>query len=117
MKILKRSILVSSYAVLTVLLFFGGYAMGNIRKNETVLVSPQPVEAVDAISSVQNLYYLKLESDTLNLYSVSNGEKTLITGEKISSDIYPSDDVKDLLNGVTFDNIEDAQALFENFVS
>lgn len=117
MKILKNSIMISSYLLLTGLLFFGGYALGNIQKSETVLISPEPVNAVDAIASVRNIYYLALEDNSLNLYSVLDGEKTLIAGEKISADIYPPDDIEDLINGVTFDNIEDAQALFENFVS
>lgn len=117
MKILKNSIIVSSYVLLTAAFFFGGYAIGHMRGNEVVLMTPEPVKAVDAIVPEHNIYYLILEDDTLNFYRISGGEKNLIAGEKISIDIYPTDDIADLKNGVTFDNIEDAQALFENFVS
>lgn len=117
MKVLKNSIIVSSYVLLTAAFFFGGYAMGNMRGDNVVLVTPEPARAVEAIAPEHNIYYLILEDGSLNFYSISDGEKTLVAGEKISADIYPSDDIDDLKNGVTFDNIEDAQALFENFVS
>ena len=117
MKILKNSIIVSTYVLLAAAFFFGGYAWGNVSENDVVLVTPEPAKAIDAIAPDHNIYYLVLEDNSLNFYSISNGEKTLIAGEKISADIYPPDDIADLKNGVTFDNIEDAQALFENFVS
>lgn len=118
MKILKNSIIISSYVLLTALFFFGGYAVGNMgSKKDIVLVTPEPVKAADAAISGKQTYRIVLENGELNFYSIQNGEEHLITSEKISENIYPGDDIADLTNGVNFDNIEDAQAMFENFVS
>ncbi len=118
MKILKNSIIISSYVLLTALFFFGGYAVGNIgSKKDIVLVTPEPVKAADAAISGKQTYRIVLENGELNFYSIQDGEEHLITSEKISENIYPGDDIADLTNGVNFDNIEDAQAMFENFVS
>ncbi|MEE1224637.1 MAG: hypothetical protein UH081_05205 [Clostridia bacterium] len=113
----KKVIFVSTYALLIVGFFFGGYALGNNRNREVVqTVSEQAVPVIgDKVST--EIYYLILNDGILDFYSIVDGEKSLIASENISENIYPTDDMRDLKNGVTFDNIEDAQALFENFVS
>lgn len=113
---LKKTAAISSYILLTALFFFGGYALGNIQNREVANPTTEPAVEVNAPLEA-DIYYLILEEGILSFYSISDGEKTLIASENISENIYPTDDMRDLKNGVMFDNIEDAQALFENFVS
>lgn len=117
MKILKNSIIISSYVLLALAFFFGGYAAGKRPENRTVMNNSEEVKEVEAVTPLKSIYYLVIEDDALNLYNISNGERLLVASEVISENIYPSEDIRELKNGVTFDNIEDAQALFENFVS
>lgn len=113
---LKKTAAISSYILLTALFFWGGYALGNMRPKETADITREHAIEVNAPIDA-DIYYLILEEGILSFYSISDGEKTLIASENISENIYPTDDMRDLKNGVMFDNIEDAQALFENFVS
>lgn len=43
--------------------------------------------------------------------------KTAILSEEISENVFPSEDIDELKKGVEFDNLDEAQQMFENFVS
>ena len=113
----KKVIFVSTYALLIVGFFFCGYALGKLPGREEADIVSEPVAAINEGTVESEIYYLTLKDGILEFYSISDGEKTLIASENVSENIFPTDDMRDLKNGVTFDNIEDAQALFENFVS
>lgn len=117
MKILKNSIIAASYLLLTALFFAGGYAIGNVSTKNIVATTPEPTAALEAVSDGNIMYGLLLESGKLNLYSIKDNQRELIAEESITEEIYPSDDIRDLKSGLIFDNFDEAQALFENFVS
>lgn len=110
MKILKNSAAVLSYLLLTALFFAGGYAIGGIS------AKGGGEESVETASTAR-VYFLSLEAEMLNLYRISGGEREVMASERITETIYPSDDIRELKNGITFDNLSDAQAVFEDFVS
>ena len=114
MKILKNSLIVFSYLLLTAVFFAGGYSVGSARVKSEMPVTD--TEAVNAVSTGK-VYSISLEEGTLTLYRISGGEREVMASEMIAEDIYPSDDVKALKNGITFDNLPDAQSVFEDFVS
>ncbi len=115
MKILKNSLIISSYLLLTAVFFASGYAIGNTQGKNAAPVT-NDTDTVSAVSQGR-IYFLALEDGTLNLYRISGGEREVMESEKIAEDIYPSSDIKELKNGITFDNLPDAQLVFEDFVS
>ena len=117
MKILKNSIIAASYLLLIALFFAGGYAIGNVSTKNIVAATPEPTAALEAVSDGNIIYGLLLESGKLNLYSIKDNHQELIAEESITEEIYPPDDIRDLKSGLIFDNFDEAQALFENFVS
>lgn len=114
MKILKNGVKITSYVLLTALFFAGGYAVGTVRAT-TARQTNDTVAAETAATG--RVYFLSLEDGMLNLYRISGGEREVMASESITERIYPSDDVRELKNGIVFDNLPDAQAVFEDFVS
>ena len=100
MKILKNTLIVSSYVLLVALFFGGGYAIGRIGVSDSV---PTPMPTVAAVEEV-------------NANDVRDN-KTAILSEEISENVFPSEDIDELKKGVEFDNLDEAQQMFENFVS
>lgn len=122
---IKNSMIIASYVLLIAVFFMGGYALGGYNKDVTgvvqATVSPGYGEAVNAVNIEEaeemTVYTVIMENGILKLYSVTGGVSTLLGSEEISENIFPREDIELLKNGVTMDNIGDAQALFENFVS
>lgn len=121
MKILKNTIIVSSYVLLVALFFSGGYAIGKIGtdKNETPIPTPyeKTVEAVSEKAVQSPTYEVVIEEGKLIIYKCIGEIKTMIASEEISEDVYPKEDVEELKKGVEFERLEGAQQMFENFVS
>lgn len=119
MKFVKNTCLVSTYILLVVIFFAGGYAIGRVGTNNNKTVSENTFEAEQAsVSNVrETVYEVKLENGTLRLSECTGESEMLISSEKISENVFPSDDVYELKEGVKFDTLEKAQSLFENFVS
>ena len=59
---------------------------------------------------------LRLRTVYFKLINVGNN-KTAILSEEISENVFPSEDIDELKKGVEFDNLDEAQQMFENFVS
>ncbi len=124
MEKIKNSLLIASYVLLMTVFFAGGYVFGS-HQGETVPVVRQtyePVRAVNAETEIETeesvtVYTVILDGSDLYLYSVTNGVNSEIARHKISEGVFPAADVEMLRNGVTLDNLGDAQELFENFVS
>lgn len=122
MKILRNSLIISAYVLLLGIFFIGGYAFGNsktpspyptqapIQEADEQVMNPEPMQKKER-------YEVIAENGRLCLYKTDSQTRTLITGEDISIDIFPYDDVQELKNGVFFDDLASAQAMFENFVS
>ena len=86
MKILKNTLIVSSYVFLVALFFGGGYEV-------------------------------KVENGLLQINKCVGDNKMAILSEEISENVFPSEDIDELKKGVEFDNLDEAQQMFENFVS
>ena len=124
----KNSIIIASYVLLMTLFFAGGYAFGSRKtppaeeKNTVVSAAIPTGEAVKTAVTADEeeevtVYTVIMEGSDLYLYSVTNGVNTEIARHKISEGIFPEGDMQMLRNGVTMDNLGDAQEMFENFVS
>lgn len=81
-----------------------------IQEADEQVMNPEPMQEKER-------YEVIAENGRLCLYKTDSQTRTLITGEDISIDIFPYDDVQELKNGVFFDDLASAQAMFENFVS
>lgn len=122
---IKNSFIIASYLLLMAVFFMGGYALGGYKGEPTGVVqatiAPEKPEAVNAVNIEEaeemTVYTVIMENGVLKLYSVTGEENTLLGSEEISENIFPREDIEMLKNGVTMDNIGDAQELFENFVS
>ena len=115
MKILKNTLIVSSYVLLVALFFGGGYAIGRIGVSDSV---PTPMPTVAAVEEVNandvktTVYEVKVENSLLQI-----NKCVAILSEEISENVFPSEDIDELKKGVEFDNLDEAQQMFENFVS
>lgn len=124
MEKLKNSLIIASYVLLMTLFFAGGYAVGNIKAVPEDTAASAVTPAEDTVSAPPvieeekvTVYTVIMENSDLYLYSVTDGVNTEIARHKISEGIFPARDMDMLRNGVTMDNLGDAQELFENFVS
>lgn len=121
MKFLKNTMIVSSYLLLVALFFGGGYAIGRMGteeiKKETPIPSPATVETVTAKSIESPVYELIIEDGVLKINKCIGEDKTVITSEEISESVFPREDIEELKRGVRFERLEQAQQMFENFVS
>lgn len=120
MKILKNTLIISSYVLLVALFFGGGYAIGRIGVSGSV---PTPMPTVAAVEEVNandvktTVYEVKVENGLLQINKCVGDNKTAILSEEISENVFPSEDIDELKKGVEFDNLDEAQQMFENFVS
>mgnify|MGYP001490785991 CR=1 FL=1 len=117
MKILKNTLIVSSYVLLVALFFGGGYAIGRIGVSDSVPTPMPTVAAVDANDVKTTVYEVKVENGLLQINKCVGDNKTAILSEEISENVFPSEDIDELKKGVEFDNLDEAQQMFENFVS
>lgn len=121
MKNLKNTLIISSYVLLVALFFSGGYALGKIGAKENNTSTPMPTMnavAANADSEVKSpVYKVIAEDGVLKIYRCIGDEKTVITSEKISESVFPTEDIEELRKGVEFERLEGAQQMFENFVS
>lgn len=121
MKILKNTLIVSSYVLLVALFFGGGYALGRIG----VRSDTQPAATIlpDTVQTASNLvaqspeYEVIIEDGELKIYKCIDENKTIVVSEEISENVFPKGDVEELKRGVRFERLEAAQQMFENFVS
>lgn len=123
MEKIKNSLIIASYLLLMAVFFAGGYALGQ-RGDAVAPVAEATPGAVRAVSveipedaEPVTVYTIIMENSNLYLYSVTDGVNTEMARHKISETVFPASDIEMLRNGVTFDNLGDAQELLENFVS
>lgn len=122
MKILKNTLIVSSYVLLMALFFGGGYAVGRRSTATEEDASPVFTEThTETDNSPQKIevpvYEVIVEDGVLRINKCIGKIKTEVTSEEISENVFPSSDINELKEGVIFERLEDAQQLFENFVS
>lgn len=120
----RNIIVIATYLFLTAIFFAIGYAIG--FKNGEVLLSEPYVSASAGNAETTNIpiatvspsqYRVILEDGELRLYLDKNGEGRLISNEKVSEDSFPAHDIATLKEGKSFDTLDEALALMENFLS
>ncbi len=118
MKKMKNTLIISSYVLLVALFFGGGYALGRMGVKEEVEPTPtmSAVEVLEAEIETPE-YELIIEEGVLKIYKCIGESKTIVMSEKISENVFPKEDVEELKKGVRFERLEQAQQMFENFVS
>lgn len=114
----KNILIITSYTLIVCLLFTAGYITGKNtgKKEDEVLPVVNTAAWVDDNEELP-YYTLILKNSNLMLYKHYMGETELLYMKSILQDIFPKDDIKELTEGITFDKLEDAQSLLENFVS
>ena len=118
MKKMKNTLIISSYVLLVAMFFSGGYALGRMGMKEEVIPTPtmSVVEATEMDIETPE-YELIIEEGMLTIYKCIGDSKSVIMSEEISENIFPKDDIEELKRGVRFERLEQAQQMFENFVS
>lgn len=122
MKNLKNTLIISSYVLLVALFFGGGFAIGRIgmESSDTSSVPEPTVYAVETAGEnvIQApVYEVIIEDGVLKINICIGDDKTTVASEEISEDIFPASDMEELKEGVVFERLEQAQQMFENFVS
>lgn len=119
-KNLRFGVTILAY-VLSAALFFGvGYMSGSRnQKKQSVNSVINKTEAVSANAENEKdlSYRVKIENGRLYLYEIDGEEITSIAECEISESVYPSEDIKELMQGIDFRSKDEAQAMFENFSS
>lgn len=119
----KNIIIIGSYLFLVAIFFATGYMIGGKATDGRGAISTSTRESVitDTFTPVPShdteLYRLILEDGELRLYCDGGGISRLISNEKISEDSFPVSDIASLKQGETFETLDDAIALMENFLS
>ncbi len=120
----RRNILIiSSYLFLATLVFSLGYLSGfkSVDEklfNETSTHANAPYSNLTpTLSPMMTSYRVILEDSQIRLYIDENGISRMVSSEEISEDAYPVSDIASLKNGFTFDTLDKAISLMENFIS
>lgn len=121
-KELRKILAVTGYALMVALFFFGGYAMGGrtVENEPLPIISAEPAEPAAKTGTVQEPrtgYELIAEDEMLRLYRIDGAKRDMAAQEQISLELFPYEDRETLKEGVFFDELGEAQAMFENFVS
>ncbi len=120
----RRNILIiSSYLFLATLIFLLGYLSGFKSVDQKLFNET----STHANATYQNLtptllpmktsFRVILEDSQIRLYIDENGVSRMVSSEEISEDAYPVSDIASLKNGFTFDTLDKAISLMENFIS
>lgn len=119
MKFLKNSAIITAYVLLIGVFFTVGYAWGNKNvKTKTAAGENQTMEVSQIKSDVEETNYLLIiENSQICIYKTDGGQRQLIQSDHITEGIFPSVDIKQLREGIRVNSYEEAQQIFENFVS
>ncbi len=121
MKIIKNTLFVSSYVLLAGVMLCVGCVIGKSSTDTESRAADSIIEdtAEETMSETFKypVYELILQNGILEINRCIGEDKTLITSEEISEDVFPYEDVQELQKGVIFNRLDAAQQMFENFVS
>lgn len=92
--------------------------MSEERGRRQVLSGKNDVEDVTPTPRTEEITYLmRLENKTLTLYEIKNGEKNAVKSVNIEPSYYPSEDIKELNEGIYAYSKEDGYIRMENFTN
>lgn len=114
-KSLLPIILLAVLLIITVFIFVNGGKTENkpyMNKQESI---PEQVSSNTTSEEIGG-FLLIAEENHLNLYE-DNKNGGLKKSEYIDFSIFPSKDVEELRQGITFDKVSDAYAMMENYVN
>ncbi len=118
----RNIIVITTYLFLTAIFFVAGYGIGfsngkKILSEPFVTTSTTAVQATAFPTLSPSRYRVILEDGELRLYLDENGAGRLISNEKVSEESFPAHDIATLKEGKSFNNLDEALALMENFLS
>lgn len=119
----KNIFIAASYVLLAAVFFLAGFAVGGIGGGEetearTASVTTEEYDEVQATFFARTPYYeVIIEDSVLKINKCIGDDKILVTEEEISENVFPPDDMAELRDGIKFERLEQAQQMFENFVS
>ena len=115
-----------AYVLVVALFFAAGYGAGTVnglnRAKEDFMSKNTDIseEALDVSAEAEEdatEYTVILENGRLCVYEYADEQKTKLTACEISESVYPGEDIAALKTGMTFDDKNEAMAMFENFAS
>lgn len=120
----SRNILAAAaYVCLTAAFFAAGIGIGYrggkglMTTQASVTATGIPAETRVPTAARAQRYRVVLEDGELRLYLDGNGTSRLISNDEISEASFPASDVAELKEGFRFEELSDALALMENFLS
>ena len=69
------------------------------------------------LEPTQTTYVMRLENTTLTLYELKDGDETVVCAVNIDPSYYPSEDIRELNQGITAYTKEEGFARMENFAN
>lgn len=119
---IKNTLIISSYVLLMALLFSGAYVVGKTgmtpeRYEPETGENEEIVEAVSENTAYTPEYEVIYEDGKIIIYKCIGNIRSVVTSENVSESIFPKEDIEALKKGVKFERLENAQQMFENFVS
>lgn len=79
-------------------------------KNDVEDTTPEP-------QAEEITYFMRLENKTLTLYEIKDGEQNAVKSVNIEPSYYPSEDIKELNEGIYAYSKEDGYVRMENFTN
>lgn len=119
---IKNTLVISSYVLLMAILFSGAYVVGKTgmspkRQPTKPADGEEIVEVVSENTTYAPEYEVIYEDGKIIIYKCIGNIRSVVTSETVSENIFPKEDMEELRRGVKFERLENAQQMFENFVS
>lgn len=118
---MKNTAVILAYVLLAAILFSGGYIIGKTTmggyEHERYEAAEAAAEITAAEETLSPMYEVKAENGKITIYKCIDDKKTPLMSDEISERVFPKEDIEELRAGVTFERLEQAQQMFENFVS
>ena len=93
--------------------FCFGYSTGLSSSAAPAMSQQTAAEAVEE----RNAYIVCVKNGKLCIYERSREGESLIASERVSTEVFPSSDRERLEEGIEFETMAQAQAVFEDFVN
>ena len=119
----RNILIIFSYLFVAIAVFALGYLFGfksiddKFITEATSQVNSPYQSSSPTLSPHNTSYRVILEDREIRLYIDEGGTSRLISAEEISETAYPVSDIASLKNGFTFDSMDKAISLMENFIS
>ena len=119
---MKNTLIISSYVLVAALLFSGAYVAGRTGMSRDIPAvntadNNEIPETVPESAVHTPEYEVIYEDGKIIIYKCIGEIRSVVTSENVSEGVFPKADMDALRKGVRFERLENAQQMFENFVS